>query len=75
MITESDAQNTIELDKYYAILPNSAKKEKYINHFKGQSVSKDFIYSSKTNTQWIGVDEMRVLIKKHVDPTFDLSLT
>lgn len=74
MITESDAQNTIELDKYYAILPNRTKKEKYITHFKGQSVSKDFNYSSKTNTQWIGVDEMRSLIKKHVDPTFDLSL-
>ena len=70
MITESDSYNTIEFDKYYAILSSDAKKEKYLSHFKGREVPKGFRYNSGTNTQWINVDEMRSLIREFVDPEF-----
>jgi UDP-N-acetylglucosamine 4,6-dehydratase len=70
MITESDSYNTIEFDRYYAILSSDAKKEKYLSHFEGREVPKGFRYNSGTNTQWINVDEMRSLIREFVDPEF-----
>ena len=51
MITESDSYNTIEFDKYYAILPSDAKKEKYLKHFNAVEVPAGFRYNSGTNTQ------------------------
>lgn len=71
MITESDSFNTIEMDKYFAILPENAKKEKFLKHYDGHPVKDNFRYSSKTNNQWIDVDEMKSLIKKYVDPTLE----
>ena len=70
MITESDSYNTIEFDRYYAILPSDADKEKYLKHFKAREVEKGFKYNSGTNKQWIDVEEMRELIRKYVDPGF-----
>jgi len=71
MITESDSYNTIEFDKYYAILPSDAKKEKYLTHFNGWEVPKGFKYNSGTNNKWVEVEEMRRLIKQYVDPNFE----
>jgi UDP-N-acetylglucosamine 4,6-dehydratase len=70
MITESDSFNTIEFDKYYAILPSNADKQKYINHFNGWEVPKGFKYNSGTNTEWETVETMREKIKQYVDPNF-----
>jgi len=70
MITESDSYNTIEFDKYYAILPSGSNKEKYIKHFNATEVAKGFQYNSGTNTQWVEVKEMRELIKTYVYPDF-----
>jgi UDP-N-acetylglucosamine 4,6-dehydratase (inverting) len=70
MITESDSYNTIEFDKYYAILPSGADKEKYLKHFNAIEVPKGFQYNSGTNTQWVNIEEMQNLIKTFVDPEF-----
>lgn len=70
MITESDSYNTIEFDKYYAILPTDANKEKYLKHFNAHEVPVGFKYNSGTNTQWVEVEEMRNLISLYVDPDF-----
>jgi UDP-N-acetylglucosamine 4,6-dehydratase (inverting) len=70
MITESDSYNTIEFEKYYAILPADALKEKYLKHFNGWEVPKGFKYNSGTNSNWIEVEEMRQLIRQFVDPDF-----
>jgi UDP-N-acetylglucosamine 4,6-dehydratase (inverting) len=70
MITESDSYNTIEFDKYYAILPSNANKEKYMLQFDAHEVPVGFKYNSGTNTEWVDVGEMRKLIKKYVDPDF-----
>lgn len=70
MITESDSYNTIEFEKYYAILASDAKKEKYLKHFNAKEVEPGFTYNSGTNTEWISVEEMRELIKTYVDPNF-----
>lgn len=70
MITESDSYNTIEFEKYFAILPSDANKEKYLNHFNAWEVEKGFKYNSGTNKEWETVDSMQFKIKMFVDPNF-----
>ena len=70
MITVSDAMNTIDIGKYYAILPSGVIKTKYLNHFGGQEVTKEFSYNSGDNKEWVSVEEMRELIVKFVDSKF-----
>ena len=70
MITESDSYNTIEFDKYYAILPSGVDKEKYINHYKAWEVPHGFTYNSGTNSEWETEDTLREKITKYVDSSF-----
>lgn len=70
MITESDSYNTIEFDKYYAILPSDADKQKYLDHFNAKEVEKGFKYNSGTNTEWLNEEQLRELIIKYVDRDF-----
>lgn len=70
MITESDSYNTIEFDRYYAILSSDAKKERYLKHYNARQVPQGFKYNSGMNDRWINVEEMRDLIKEFVDPGF-----
>lgn len=71
MITESDSYNTIEFDKYYAILSTICTKENYIEHYNAHEVPQGFTYNSGTNSKWVSVEEMRELIVKYVDPKFE----
>lgn len=71
MITESDSYNTIEFDRYYAILPSDADKEKYLKHFSACEVSQGFKYNSGTNKEWVDEDALRSLICQYVDPQFE----
>ncbi len=74
MITASDSFNTYDLGKYYAILPvvTTWKLENYIKEFNAKKVEEGFSYNSGTNKEWVGVEEIRELIKKHVDSTFTI---
>jgi UDP-N-acetylglucosamine 4,6-dehydratase len=72
LITESDSFNTIEFDKYYAILPSDSVKEKYLNHYNAWIVPQGFKYTSATNTDWETVESMRLKILKYVDPNFNV---
>ena len=73
MITETDALETIDLGKYYAILPSvsySHTKEDYIKHHNAVPVPEGFKFNSGTNTQWETIDSLREAILEHVDPNF-----
>ena len=70
MITISDSMNTIDIGKYYVILPTVGRKKMYIEHFGGKEVSEEFSYNSGKNKDWVSVEEMRELIIKYVDPNF-----
>jgi UDP-N-acetylglucosamine 4,6-dehydratase len=74
MITSSDSYYTYDLGKYYTILPATPKWkiEDYINDFKAEKVSKGFQYNSGDNEEWETIESLRYLIKKHVDPTFEV---
>lgn len=74
MITEADSYTTIDLGKYYAILPQVPvwNKEKYMEHFNAKDVEPGFKYNSGTNTEWLTVEDIRTLITEHVDADFSV---
>lgn len=73
MITSSDSFFTYDLGKYYVILPQIPKwsLDEYINKFNAIKVDQGFTYNSGTNSEWVSVEELRLLIKEHVDETFN----
>ena len=74
MITSSDSFSTYDLGKYYAILPQvpNFKIEEYTKHFNAKLVPQGFQYNSGENKEWLNVDDMRKLIKEHVDSSFSI---
>lgn len=70
MITESDSPNTIEFDRYYAILPSGVSKEKYLRAYNAKEVPPAFRYNSGENTEWETIESMREKILKYVDPGY-----
>ena len=77
MITSSDSSNTVDLGKYYAILPQKSpysqySKDDYKNAFNGLDVPDGFSYNSGNNTEWESVESLRELMKIHVDPNFKI---
>lgn len=67
MITSSDSFNTIDLDRYYAILPQgNIKIQKYYEEKGGTMVEPGFCYNSGTNNEWLSVDDLQKLIESHV---------
>lgn len=75
MITSTDALNTIDLGKYYAILPSVSfnySREEYMKHHHALPVASDFHYSSDRNTEWETVESMREKIKEFVDFNFQV---
>jgi UDP-N-acetylglucosamine 4,6-dehydratase/5-epimerase len=77
MITASDAYNTVDLGKYYAILPQKSpyseySKDDYKKAFNGTNVPNEFSYNSGNNTEWESIESLRELVKIHVDPKFKL---
>ena len=62
MITNADAQNTIDLGRYFAILPDSQQlKKKYP---KAKRVKNNFYYNSGNNEKFLSVPELRKEILK-----------
>ncbi|MEP6682004.1 MAG: UDP-N-acetylglucosamine 4,6-dehydratase (inverting) [Parafilimonas sp.] len=73
MITSSDSFSTYDLGKYYAILPQTHvwKLDDFIQHFNAKKVKQGFNYNSGQNSEWLSVEEIRTLIKQHVDADFE----
>ena len=69
MISMSDSINTVDLGKYFAILPSDSKKIKdfYINEKNAISVEKGFTYNSGTNPDFLSVDDLKELFSKEFD--------
>ena len=70
MITESDSYNTIEFDKYYAILPSGTNFDKYLKHYNAKMIMPGFKYNSGENSEWETVETLREKIVKFVDKDF-----
>ena len=68
MITSSDSTNTIDLGRYFAILPSPdpVEKENYCAKFGGTPVPEGYAYDSGTNPHFLTVEELKGLIAEHV---------
>ena len=78
MITASDSLNTVDLGRYYAILPNNwdvatadtSPKIEYCAKMGAKPVSEKFSYNSGNNVDFLTVPQIRALIREHVQPDF-----
>jgi len=74
MITMNDSMHTVEFDDYYVITPNSEylswDQERFLNESngaKGKYCEDGFSYNSGTNEKFLNVEELRELIRNHID--------
>jgi UDP-N-acetylglucosamine 4,6-dehydratase (inverting) len=68
MITASDSHNTVDIGKYFAILPSSdlALREAYLARQGAKAVEPGFSYDSGSNPTFLTVPELQELIGRHV---------
>lgn len=74
MITATDSLSTIDLGRYYAILPSVAfnhTTEEYLKHHNAKFVEQGFYYASNTNDEWDTVESLREKFAK-VIPDFEV---
>lgn len=73
MITPSDAMNTLEFPHHYVLLSSTPTFSigEYIEREGGLRCSDGFHYQSSTNKDWLRVEQLRELIRRHVDPNFE----
>ncbi|MEZ0390725.1 MAG: polysaccharide biosynthesis protein, partial [Pseudobdellovibrionaceae bacterium] len=74
MITETDSLNTFDCGKYYVINPGVPVWDEaaWSKKFNAKKVPQGFKYNSGMNTEWLTIDEIRRLVKTHVDPSFSV---
>jgi UDP-N-acetylglucosamine 4,6-dehydratase/5-epimerase len=70
MITVSDSPNTVDLGRYYAILPTAGSYtvSEYCVRKGARRVPEGFSYNSGTNPEFLTVEQIRELIRLHVRP-------
>lgn len=73
MITETDAFQSLEFADHFVIMPSTAEwsADDYAAKRGGKPCREGFHYSSGTNTDWLSVEQIRDLIRQHVDPRFE----
>ncbi len=71
MITPSDSGNTVDIGQYFAVLPfNKTLIDSYVAHRKATKVPDGFSYNSSNNSEFLTVEQIRSLIRTHVNPLF-----
>jgi UDP-N-acetylglucosamine 4,6-dehydratase/5-epimerase len=65
MISQDDARYTREYRDYYVIEPSVHSWWDGDDHVGGRKVKQGFIYSSKTNSKWLTVQQLKDLITKN----------
>ena len=74
MITATDSLSTIDIGKYYAILPSVSfcwKTEDYLKHHNAKFVEQGFYFASNNNKDWDTVETLREKFAK-VIPGFEV---
>ena len=71
MITETDALNCVEFEKYFVILPSTQlwdidKFRKESNSSVGKMCEFGFSYNSGTNNDFLTVEDLKKLIRNHI---------
>ena len=67
MITASDSLNTVDLGRYYAILPNGGQftAQEFCAKTGATPVDPGFSYDSGTNPDFLSVDQLRALLAQY----------
>ena len=75
MITSSDSFNTVDLGRYFAILPSAGEHsvESYCAAHSATPTPHGYAYNSGTNNDFLDVEQIRALIVEHVDPAFGVA--
>lgn len=73
MITETDALNSLEFRDYFVILPSIPlwDVDEFARTCGGSRCAPGFSYNSGANSEWLSVDQLRSLIRQHVDSSFE----
>ena len=69
MIGAEDARHTLEFNNHYVIITeiythNPQLLDKFLAGRPGKKLPEDFTYASDTNTEWLGVDDLRRLVNQ-----------
>jgi len=74
MITSSDSFYTVDFGNYYAILnvSGTTSVDEYCKMTGAKPVPPGMYYDSTNNDHYLGIEELRELIKLHVDPDFNV---
>ena len=69
MISASDSFNTVDLGKYFAILPTSGKYDvsRYCEETSARPVASNFSYDSGSNSEFLSIAQLKKMIADHVD--------
>ena len=67
MITASDSVNTVDMGRYYAILPSAGQYtfEEFCEKTGARPVDPGFAYDSGTNPEFLSIEQLRVLIAQY----------
>ena len=73
MITETDGLSSYEFEDHFVIAPTIKFSGKGNPENKGgRKCPEGFKYNSGTNEEWLTVEDLRKLIKEHIDPEFTI---
>ena len=77
MITASDSYNSVDLGRYFAILPSAGdhSADNYFEQRPGERVEPGFSYNSGTNERFLTVEELRRLIHEQLGQALPLEAT
>jgi len=63
MVTTEDSATTYEYDKHFIVYPQMTWNNRQQPDLSGRKVEEGFHYSSDNNTDWLGVDDIRAMLK------------
>jgi UDP-N-acetylglucosamine 4,6-dehydratase (inverting) len=74
MITATDSINSLEFHSHFVILPSMPlwNADEYMEKNNCWRCESGFAYNSGSNSEWLNVDELRELIRKHCDSNFEI---
>jgi UDP-N-acetylglucosamine 4,6-dehydratase len=64
LISEDEARTVVELDDMFVVQPAEAMWFGRDWENKGKSIADEFRYASNTNTEWLSVDQIAVIVKQ-----------
>lgn len=63
MVTTEDSATTYEYDRHFIVYPQMIWNNRQQPDLSGTKVEEGFHYSSDSNTEWLGVEKIRTLLK------------